>query len=974
MAKRLKKATLVPKSHNKNTSRSASHTHTNTDHDNQGEASTTHDNPTSFSAIATNNDLALADTAPVTTPDPAPESASITTSDSTTESANSSTPADIIEESTSFTPTPTTSTLKEDMEPPDLDTTRTTTSEENTGEESINSAITEVSAPDNTSTETCDSDNSTGSTPDFTEIVITEIVPETGDSNNSTPDPFKPVAPDEISDPNNSTSDTTEDTATDDISDADTAAIDLTQPTTTEDISNANTAAINLTQITDSEGMAAPTDDATSPSDTPDPIDTQVTQPTSTLTSDEQARRQHWLTTLVASITRHPLLARPTRPESRERKKVSRKVKITLVVLLVILLLPTITTIIEGLRVYSLYSHAQMGVLHLLNIKTIFTGAQAHPTGFLDVAKLDQAQRELQASQNEFKFLETHLTTDADINFANRFFPSQVNSAHELCKIGLDITDIGQKLVQSAKTLAPTFRGSLLADSSKPLVTQSMLDLVRDTIDYLLPRLNDIQTRSGQVKLDDLPIGDSQRQQLTQLFQLLPQAQTDLTQVRNLIGSMGWLLGVNEPRTLLVQTMDRAELRPTGGFTGQFGELVIKGGRVAPFTLKNIGPFEEGATALPVVQGALPPAKFNWWPIPNWGLRDSNLSADFPTSAKLAIQAYKKEFHRQVDGVVLFSPFLIAHVLQITGPITIPEYHETITAQNLEERLHYYQLDNDGIRKEEIVEKEENPDAARKLFTARLARVLTDHVRHAPPDELITIAHELLSDLKTKDLQVYVTNPQLQALLSNYGLASEMDRSKTHDGLYVVQANLSASKASQYVHTTLQDTVNLDSKGGATHTLHMRLAYNQIGPVYGLDTYRDYIRVYVPPTAQLLRGNGFDSGTPFCGAGYQSCPPNDIYGDGTLLCPLGTTDAGYSTDMLHDSFFRSLHPIDAVGGPTNVQSDESGRKMFGGWAVIPKNCSLTITLSWYVPPIGQSSYSLLVQRQSSTLPELDLTI
>lgn len=48
--------------------------------------------------------------------------------------------------------------------------------------------------------------------------------------------------------------------------------------------------------------------------------------------------------------------------------------------------------------------------------------------------------------------------------------------------------------------------------------------------------------------------------------------------------------------------------------------------------------------------------------------------------------------------------------------------------------------------------------------------------------------------------------------------------------------------------------------------------------------------------------------------------------------------------------------------------------MFGGWAVIPKNCSLTITLSWYVPPIGQSSYSLLVQRQSSTLPELDLTI
>jgi len=48
--------------------------------------------------------------------------------------------------------------------------------------------------------------------------------------------------------------------------------------------------------------------------------------------------------------------------------------------------------------------------------------------------------------------------------------------------------------------------------------------------------------------------------------------------------------------------------------------------------------------------------------------------------------------------------------------------------------------------------------------------------------------------------------------------------------------------------------------------------------------------------------------------------------------------------------------------------------MFGGWVVIPKNCTLTVTLSWYVPPVGHAPYSLLVQRQASTFPELDLTI
>ncbi|MBE3561149.1 MAG: DUF4012 domain-containing protein, partial [Ktedonobacteraceae bacterium] len=537
-----------------------------------------------------------------------------------------------------------------------------------------------------------------------------------------------------------------------------------------------------------------------------------------------------------------------------------------------------------------------------------------------------------------------------------------------------DITEMGQQLVKTALTLAPTFRGPLLADNSKPLVTQSMLNLVGSTIDYLLPRLNDIQAQSRLLSLDTLPISAQQRQQLTSLLQALPQAQADLAQGRDLLGAANWMLGVSEPRTFLVQTMDRSELRPTGGFTGQFGELIINGGRIAPFTLKNIGPYEEGDTALPEVIGKLAPAQYSWWPFPNWGLRDSNLSADFPTSARLAIAQYQLEFKRRVDGVIVFSPFLISRILQITGPITIPEYQETITAQNLEERLHYYQLDNAGIRKEEIVEHVEDPTQARKLFTARLARILMDHVRHAPPDELITLAREMLHDMKTRDLQVYVTNPQIQRLLSQYGMAGEIDRSTKHDGLYVVQANASASKASQYVRTLLHDTVFLDAAGGSTHTLQIRLVYNQIGPVYGLDTYRDYIRVYVPPTAQLRSGHGFDSGVPLCGGPFQPCPQYDVYGDGTLLCPRGLTSAGYAAEMLNDPYIHSLHPINKVGGPTSTRSDEPGRHMFAGWVIIPKNCTATVTLSWYIPPAGQQDYALLVQRQSSTYPELDLTI
>ena len=55
-------------------------------------------------------------------------------------------------------------------------------------------------------------------------------------------------------------------------------------------------------------------------------------------------------------------------------------------------------------------------------------------------------------------------------------------------------------------------------------------------------------------------------------------------------------------------------------------------------------------------------------------------------------------------------------------------------------------------------------------------------------------------------------------------------------------------------------------------------------------------------------------------------------------------------------------------------SDEAQRSMYAGWVLIPKNCDATLTLSWYVPPMGHDPYSLLVQRQSGTYPDMDVTI
>lgn len=669
---------------------------------------------------------------------------------------------------------------------------------------------------------------------------------------------------------------------------------------------------------------------------------------------------------------------------ARSFKRVTRLRAVSfalLALLLISIVAPLSMTISYGVSAYTTYSsvrtRAYSGFQHLLSVKTAYSKVKkVGSSSVLDTDTLFYAKKEFAAARSDFVQMQQLLKGTSFAHTLTSYLPQyrpQVATALAGSQIGIDVADIGLQLVDSALILVPKLRGPLLVDARTPLVTSADIDVIGTTIDAVLPRLNDIEVQSRSLSLNDLPLSAQQRSQALQAIQIVPQVKSTLLWVSTMLEPAKWLLGVDQPRTFLVQTMDRGELRATGGFTGQYGELNITGGRVGPFSLRDISFVEYGDNS-PIYGNLAPSAYRSWWPFANWGLRDSNLSADFPTSAQMAIQQYKYEVKRNVDGVVLLTPFLIEHVLRAIGPIQVPKYNETITADNLEERLHYYQLDNNGIRRSEIIEHVEDPAQARKLFTSAFARALMGAVRRAPLNTLVTLGFQMLQDLKTKDLQIYVTNDQIENLLRQRGYAAEVDRSTTRDGLYIVQANVSASKASQYVRTVLKDTVSLDKQGGATHVMRLQLVYNQAGPVYGLDTYRDYIRVYVPTGSKLLWGDGFDTGEPLCGGPLPACSANGIYPQQQLVCPAGQYDAGYAAPMLDDPYSGQAHPLDKVGPPTNKKSDVVGRAMFGGYVVIPKNCTMMVTLSWYVPPQGNSPYTLLVQRQASTFPELDLTM
>ena len=194
--------------------------------------------------------------------------------------------------------------------------------------------------------------------------------------------------------------------------------------------------------------------------------------------------------------------------------------------------------------------------------------------------------------------------------------------------------------------------------------------------------------------------------------------------------------------------------------------------------------------------------------------------------------------------------------------------------------------------------------------------------------EMAPLAERMLMDMRSKDLEVYVTNPQVEKLLTQMHADGSVNTQPGTDGFLLVQSNTSVSKATNFVKVTQRDNVTLDAKGGATHHLTLTFTANYVyNQVYGYLTYRDYLRIYVPPQSKLLSANGFDTGKPLCWApyaGYGTKEPalfkgvplcsGNPYTQGELVCPSGSFAPGPQSPFVSVAGVSALlaewqHPV-----------------------------------------------------------------
>lgn len=689
---------------------------------------------------------------------------------------------------------------------------------------------------------------------------------------------------------------------------------------------------------------------------------------------------------------------RKRRVKVEEHRKKRSLVRMISAIVLAVMLVSALIPVGVGVAAYSAYTNikgvATDGVNHLLAVKSLLPASKSDFTSALDAHKLQQAQLDLTKAQGDFLELQG-MVNRPDVQSAIRQFAPEygkdLGMAQHLVQVALDVSRMGDELAGVALLGANIIHGSPLASgSTKPLVTMADITNIEGALVHAQYYINDISTQMNQVSLASIPISASQKTQLSNILGYLPKAQDTITQVQGLVGVVSWLLGVDHQRRFLVQTMDRAELRPGGGFTGQFGILQIQNGRLDHFDLQDVTELDYAGNGFEL--GRQPPPQYSWMNLGNWGLRDANLSADYPTNAHLVMQVFQQEGGGTLDGSISFTPVLISQVLQVTGPIHVAGYNETITAQNLEDKLHYYQQDYNAIRLQQQKTGTAKSDT-RKAFTRLLGQLLMDRVKHMQVKQLMQLLPFITKDIQSRDLGIYFNNPVAEGWLVQHGYSGAFTNFSQKDGFAVVQSNISVSKASQYVHTTEQDQVVLDAQGGATHNLTITLDYNQTGPVYGFDTYVDYIRVYAPANAQFLSGDGFDTHKPLCTPSPTNPPGKPSPGTGTGTTPPPNTCSGYfptnarycsngnyslGQGFVYGKGYTNL-PVDALGAPTETSSDLPGYSMWGGMTETPKNCTSYITLSWYVPHVvnnkpGQSPYSIIVDKQGGYVPTIDISV
>ncbi len=559
----------------------------------------------------------------------------------------------------------------------------------------------------------------------------------------------------------------------------------------------------------------------------------------------------------TAEQTKSLITMRQQQVKGKWRK--SKKFYIFLFILLLMCILAPVFAIV-GYQAYNANYHRYLSLagVGLQNLRTGANLLERLAQDPLDAGTIDHARLEFAAAHTTFVQLDNGLESIPGISVAIPVYGVRLQAALHLASAAVGLSQAG--------VLGCSILGILVSWFHDPLHTQghglTMADF--NTIDQDFQQMKVVLDQAiiaaNQVQPGDVQFIPQVGKMITTFQSELPMLQTWLDAVGKLLPVLPAMLGIGTPAHYLVEVLDSTELRPTGGFIGNYGIATFSGGRLTSARITDVVLLDH-PYALTGQRIPYPPA-YSWFPNylawDSWSFRDSNLDADFPTAARYGELNYQREGGNvPVLGVIAITPALIQQALAITGPIYVPEYHETVTAQNLVSLIHFHQLGGRAAGEgSSYIPSPDGHSSERKRFMELLAEHFLARVQQLSSSAMPQFLHLLTNALRTKDVEVYFNAGGAENVLQLLHLDGTI-QSPPGDHLFIVDTNVSPNKANSFIVTTVNDQVTIDGQGNAVHRTTISYAWTLPGRDYGVGLYRDYVRVYAPSGSTLSAQDGW---------------------------------------------------------------------------------------------------------------------
>jgi len=520
--------------------------------------------------------------------------------------------------------------------------------------------------------------------------------------------------------------------------------------------------------------------------------------------------------------------------------------------------------------------------------------AAAHSSGASQLDAWHQASKRFQAADKALSNINTSVLALAQLLPETR---SLYQNARAFLQTGDEAVQAGRLLSQG---LTQALEEPTRYPDDRLLTFLTYLEAAQTPLERAVQSI-------GRIDMESVP--EKARPQANQLRDALVSSEVSMRELHVMTQLMLAGIGHERPHTYLFVFQNNTELRPTGGFMGSLAEVTFDRGEIKKVFVPGGGPYDFRDQLLARV---VPPKPLQLV-ASRWELQDANWFPDFPASAKKIRWFWSQAGQPSLDGVIAVNANLMEKILQLTGPIDMPEYGKLITAEN-------FMLETQKAVELEYDKTTNQP----KKFIGDLMPKIVERLKQSSHDDWPKYLALISDALETKDVQISLTDPEEDQLAHRFQWRGEM-KPVVGDTLSLIEANIAGQKTDGVIAEEVEHEAKISEDGSIIDQVTLtRRHTGQKGELFRGVNNVEYLRVYVPRGSKLLKASG-----------YQ--PPAETLFKHPL--PQDAVDQDVSELVTHEETLAS--------GLT--ATEEWGRTVFGGWIQLPPGKTSTITITYRLP-------------------------